>query len=248
MRPLLVAVLLHAVTARAADCASGYANYETAWAITQAQWDADCSSGQKPDEILKKRQQAFMDECAAYYRPFLAKARLEEWNLQVYCAQGAAGEGKLSAMTSAPLRRPPPTPKDTAPAAPLTPGRRYYNSVDTLGSELPRNWTDLPGGILNNPQLRAFSGISHTMYVNLAMRPPLCIMDVTGSIAIVSGRCGPDEPYIKMIVDKGCTGKIANMTFTDEQKRPMRCGQTRVDEIFTALDAAYTQGRSRNGK
>lgn len=244
---LLIAGLLLrlAAPAAAADCASGYANYEAEWAITRAQWDADCASGLKAEDILRTRQQAFMADCAAYYRPFLAKARLEEWNLQVYCAQGAAGEGKLSGMAGAPLRRPPEAPAAAAPAVPLNPARRYYNSVDTLGTELPKNWDAFPAGILNNSQLRAFTGVSHTLYVNLGM--PLCVMKVE-VLSIVSGRCGPGEPYIKLVVDKGCTGRVSTMRLTDEKGRELKCGQKKIDEIYSALDAAYTEGRPKAGK
>lgn len=248
MRLLLAALLLRlAAPAGAADCASAYANYEADWAITRAQWDADCASGLKPADILRGRQQAFMAECAAYYRPFLAKARVEEWNLQVYCAQGAAGEAKLSGMTAAPLRRPPPAPAAAAPSIPLNPARRYYNSVDTLGTELPKHWDKFPAGILNNAQLRAFMGVSHSIYVNMAMSPPLCVMSVE-VLSSVSGRCGPDEPYIKLIVDKGCTGRIATMRLTDERGRELKCGQKKIDEIYAVLDAAYTEGRAKIGK
>lgn len=248
MRLLIAALLLKLATpAEAADCASGYANYEADWAITRSQWDADCASGLKPEDILRSRQQAFMADCAAYYRPFLAKARLEEWNLQVYCAQGAAGEGKLSVMTGAPLRRPPPAAASAvlAPAIPLNPARRYYNSIDTLGTEMPKNWDGLPAGILNNSQLRSFMGVSHSIYVNMGM--PLCVMTVA-NLSIVSGRCGPGEPYIKLIVDKGCTGRASTMRLTDEKDRVLKCGQKKIDEIFSALDAAYNEGRSKIGK
>lgn len=244
---LLIAGLLLrlAAPAAAADCASGYANYEAEWAITRSQWDADCASGLKPADILRSRQQAFMAECAAYYRPFLAKARLEEWNLQVYCAQGAAGEGKLSGMAGAPLRRPPEPPAAAAPAVPLNPARRYYNSVDTLGTEL-KNWKDvLPAGIIDNSQLRAFLGVSHAIYVNLGM--PLCVMEVK-TLVSVSGRCGPGEPYIKLIVDKGCTGRVSTMRISGENGRELKCGQKRIDEIYGALDAAYTETRPKAGK
>ncbi|MCM2304684.1 MAG: hypothetical protein NDJ72_08275 [Elusimicrobia bacterium] len=245
MRHLIAALLLWlAAPAAAADCASAYANYEADWAITRAQWDADCAKGLKPAEILRARQQTFMAECAAHYRPFLAKARLEDWNLQVYCAQGAAGEAKLSGMTGAPLRRPP-APKE--PDIPLNAARRYYNSVDTLGTEVPKNWDQFPGGILNSPTLRSFMGVSHDLYVNLAMSPPLCAMTLR-NLANVSGRCGPGEPYIRLIVDKGCTGRVATMRVTDENGREMKCAQSRIDEIYSVLDAAYTAGRSRNGK
>lgn len=250
MRLLLAALLLKLATpAGAADCASGYADYETDWAITRSQWDADCASGLKPADILRSRQQAFMADCAVYYRPFLAKARLEEWNLQVYCAQGALGEGKLSGMTGAPLRRPPPAPASASlpPGIPLNPARRYYNSIDTLGTELPKNWSSFPAGILNNPQLRAFTGVSHTIYVNMGMSPPLCVMTVS-VLSIVSGRCGPDEPYIKLMVDKGCTGRVSTMRLTDEDGRTLKCGQKKIDEIFSALDAAYNEGQPKVGK
>lgn len=248
MRLLLAALLLTlAAPAGAADCASAYANYEPDWAITRAQWDADCASGQKPADILRSRQQAFMAECAAYYRPFLAKARLEDWNLQVYCAQGAPGESKLSTMTGAPLRRPPPAPAVAAPALPLNPARRYYNSIDTLGTEMPKNWDKFPGGILNNAQLRAFTGISHSMYVNMAMSPPLCVLEVH-TVLHVAGRCAPDEPYIDLIIDKGCTGRAATMRFTDENGRVLNCSQKAIDRTFSALDEAYNSGRAKVGK
>lgn len=244
---VVMAALLLAAPAGAADCASAYANHEADWAITREQWNADCASGLKPNDILRTRQQTFMNECAAHYRPFLAKARLEDWNLQVYCAQGAAGEAKLSSMAGAPLRRPPPAAKDAPAALPLTEARRYYNSVDTLGSELPKNWHAFPGGIVNNPQLRAFLGISHDMYVNLAANPALCVMSVN-TVLQVGGRCGPDEPYIRRIVDKGCTGRIATMSVTGPSGEALNCSQKKIDEIYAALDAAYTAGRPKAGK
>lgn len=248
MRLLLAALLLKLATpAAAADCASAYANYEPDWAITRAQWDADCSSGLKPAEILRARQQTFMAECSAYYRPFLDKARLEDWNLQVYCAQGAAGEAKLSTMTGAPLRRPPPAPAAAAPTLPLNPARRYYNSVDTMGTEMPKNWDKFPGGILNNAQLRAFTGISHSLYVNMAMSPPLCVLQVQ-TVLNVGGRCAPDEPYIALIVDKGCTGRAATMRFTDGAGKVLDCPQKAIDRTFSALDEAYNAGRAKSGK
>lgn len=247
MTTWIALLLAISAPAAAADCVSSYANYEADWAITRAQWDKDCASGLKPAEILRARQQSFMAECSAYYQPFLAKANLPEWNLQVHCAQGAAGEAKMSAMTGAPLRRPPPAPKEAPPAAPLTPARRYYNSVDTLGGEVPKNWSSLPGGIVNNAQLRAFMGVSHDLYVNLAASPPLCVMSVNVINGLAVGsRCG--ESSIQLVVDKGCTGRLATMRVSDAEGRELKCEQKKIDEIYGALDAAYTQGRPKAGK
>lgn len=259
MRALLVAILLKVASpasAAKADCPAAYKNFEPEWAITRAEWGADCASGKKPEDILRRRQQDFMTACADFYRPRLAKAKLEEWNLQVYCAQGATGEAKLSSMTGAPLRRPTEASiaAEAAAAAaaavaamPPNPAKGYYHSVDTLGSEWPKGWNDLPGGMLNNSMLRVFSGASHTMYVNLAMNPPRCVMAANNGLHIDT-ICAPGLPRIMMVVDVGCTGLVKTMTITDEKKRALKCPQAKIDHIYALLDAAYTEGRAKIGK
>jgi hypothetical protein len=235
-----VGLVSHA-PAQTPDCAASYANYEADWAITRAQWDADCAAGRKPDEILRSRQQTFMTDCAAYFQPFLAKAKVEDWNLQVYCAQGASGENKLSAMTGAPSRRAPPAPSAPRPPPAINPSSNpaahFYSLIDTTCGPLPRQFADeLPKGL--SPQSHFYGTLMYKMYVSKVSRPPLCLLEHINVMG--HGRCDPNTyVYVDKISDAGCTGKLATMTLTDAHGNPVDCSQRQIDSLFSDIEKEY---------
>jgi hypothetical protein len=242
-----------AAPARAAnpDCGASYkADDEAAWAITRGQWDSDCAAGLAPDDILRKRQKTFMDECAAYYRPFLVKASVPDWNLQVYCAQGAAGENALSAMSGAPPRRAPPAPPAPpaaearkAPGPAANQATRFYNLIDTAGAPYPEKLIDLlPKELSLTPLLRYNGTHEYEIFVARDRRPPLCILHLEVFVG-VPVRCG-EETYMSDLYDSGCTGRVSSMRIVGQGaggKVPKHCTQKQVDVVFAALEDRFRQ-------
>lgn len=228
------------VRASSIDCSSSYEDRFADWTITRAQWDADCAVGRKPEEILRQRQRLFMEDCAAYYRPYLAKAKVEDWNLGVYCAEGAAGERKLSTMSGAPPRLAPPAPPESPAATANKPGAsfanpavHFYNLIDTTGSVLPITLAEtLPPGLEMSPQLRYYGTIEYRIYVSQTRRPPLCVLMID-SIEYSTPRC-----YVRSAYDEGCTGRLSTMRLTTDSSAP-ECGQKQIDKLYSRLEATY---------
>lgn len=237
---MIVALLLSTLAAgsrAASDCpASFQPSYESNWGVTRAQWEAGCSSGSKPDDILRARQGEFMSRCQSYFTEPAEKAKVPAWNLPVLCAQGADGEAKLAALTGAAPRKRPVEPSVTPPPAAAAkvdhaarnPAQRLYNAVESEGSLFPTK-LEAPRWLPPRAKIR-YKSLDHLgVYVTME-GPPIC-----ATLIGLGDACG-GKYFDGWFVDRGCTGEAATMTFEpmDENlKAPQACDQAEVDAVMT---------------
>jgi hypothetical protein len=248
IRALIIAFgLLWSAPSRAAavsDCSAAYtASYSWDWDITQADWDAACQDGAKPDELLRHRQAAAIKACTARF-----EGKAADYQAVAYCARGRSGEAALADKLglSKPEAKTESKPSP-AKAAAVRPGPEFYRLVVAKGSIYPKDlgtpFPDLPE--LANWTYRHFNVSYANFYVPIKGSGG-------GSCVVLSNfsACARLDPYRAAsnfwpfaLIDDGCTGLVSTerVVWNDPRPAPLhrpekdRWSQAKADEMFSIL-------------
>ncbi|MFI5347423.1 MAG: hypothetical protein ACHQ51_13700 [Elusimicrobiota bacterium] len=247
---LLAFGLLCAAPSRAAvsDCSAAYAAaYSWDWDISQADWDAACRDGVKPEDFLRQRQGDWIKTCTARFQ-----GKAPDYKAMPLCARGRSGEAALAAELGLPK---PEAKSETKVAAPARPGPDFYRLVVAKGSIFPKSlgtpFPELPD--LANWTYRHINLGSADFFVP--------VQGNGGGSCVVRTEfpsCTRFEPYRAesarwptAIVDEGCTGLVSTQRVTwregvgasrlraaEKEKWP----QSRADEMFSVLSYIVDKG------
>lgn len=254
LRGLILAVgLLWSVPSRAAgsDCSAAYvAAYSWDWDISQADWDAACRGGAKPDEFLRQRQADSIKACEARFQ-----GKTPDYKAAAFCARGRSGEASLAAKIGLP--KPEETGESkTAPvkAVPLRPGPEFYRLVIAKGSifpealgtpypELPKlaNWTYRH---INLGAADFFVPVQGNGGGSCVVRP-----EFSSCLRLEAYR-GASDRWPTALIDDGCTGLVSTQRVVwKEGAGPFlhvpekdRWPQSRADEMFSILAYLVDKG------
>ncbi|HXT01829.1 MAG TPA: hypothetical protein VN915_14230 [Elusimicrobiota bacterium] len=249
IRALILAFgLLWSAPSQAAlpDCASAYAAaYSWDWGISQADWDAACRDGAKPEEILRRRQAESIKACAARFH-----SKAPDYKATAFCARGRSGEAALAAELGLPKGEE----KSESEAAPLRPGPEFYRLVVAKGSIFPK---DLGSPY---PEVRALASWTYR-HINLGSADFFVPVQGAGAGSCVVrpefSSCRRLEPYRASsslwpvaLIDAGCTGLVSTQRVVwKEGGTPFlhapekdRWSQAKSDEMFTILAYVVDKG------
>lgn len=256
MTALLLLAAFAASSHAAPDaCGAAYDEaYQASWAISREQWNADCATGTKPEDILRQQQKRAMEDCRRYFAPYADKAKVADWNLGVYCAQGPAGESTLATMTGAPSRRSSAsTPAPTVKTSNVFPGRdpavnqarRVYNQVETEGSLLPNRFVPPnfapPSQALPAGRIRYRATSTFEVYIPMQTENPICVTLCIGINNL--------KPFLQLW-DQGCTGRVETMTFSYgvAGQKLQKYRQEEIDAAFAEIEKILNSSRSEFNK
>lgn len=251
---LLAFGLFVAAPARAAvsDCSAAYAAaYSWDWDISQAEWDAACRDGAKPEDFLRQRQSDAIKACTARFQ-----GKAPDYKAMPYCARGRSGEASLAAELGLP--KPEEKSASKAPAAqtvPLRPGSGFYRLVVAKGSIFPNTlgtpYPELPD--LANWTYRHINLGSADFFVPVqGSGGGSCVLrPVFSSCPRLDPYHGASERWPTALIDEGCTGLVSTQRVTwkegvdaarlhvpEKEKWP----QSRADEMFSVLAYIVDKG------
>jgi len=257
IRTLILAFgLLWSAPSRAAavsDCSAAYtASYSWDWDITQAEWDAACRDGAKPEEFLRHRQAASIQACVARFQ-----GKAADYQATAYCARGRSGETSLASELGLPK---PEAKSDSAPAAaagkatPLRPGPEFYRLVVTKGSIFPKT--------LGTPY-KELPDLADWTYRHVNMSYADFFVPIKGSgggscvVEPTFSSCTRLDPYRgaanrwpRTLIDDGCTGLVSTqrVVWDGAKAAPLhrpekdRWSQAQADEMFSILAYVVDNG------
>jgi hypothetical protein len=206
-------------------------SYEADWRISRERWDKDCDDGRAPKEILKDRQGDFVHECRYYYSKNKGDAKVAEWKIQIECAQGTAGERRLSETTGVAFREPP---KPVPP--PLPPAQRLYRAVERHGLVSKTPMELLPPG---KPH-RYLPIASYKVWRLDEADPPVCVIDtrrLDPETQAGPSRCADGSAMPRFLVDEGCTGRRETIKLKNLRDDPAeRCTQADIDTLAAGIE------------
>ena len=240
--------LLWSAPSRAAgsDCSAAYAAaYSWDWDISQADWDAACRDGAKPDEFLRQRQADSIKACAARFQ-----GKAADYKATAYCARGRSGEASLAAELGLPKREQ----KRESKAAPLRPGPEFYRLVVAKGSIFPKTlgspYPELPDLAkwtyrhINLGSADFFVPVQGSGAGSCAVRPEF------SSCQRLDAYRGASSLWPAALIDDGCTGLVSTQRVVwKEGGTPFlhvpekdRWPQDRADEMFSILAYIVDKG------
>jgi hypothetical protein len=249
IRALILALgLLWSAPSRAADstCSAAYAAaYSWDWDISQADWDAACRDGAKPEEFLRQRQADSIKACAARFQ-----GKAADYKATAYCARGRSGEAALAAELGLAKRKE----KSESKTVPLRPGPEFYRRVVAKGSIFPK---DLGSPY---PELQNLANWTYR-HINLGSADFFVPVQGTGAGSCVVrpefSSCQRLDAYLAAsniwpvaLIDSGCTGlvstqrvvwKLGGTPFLHVPEKD-RWSQAKADEMFTILAYIVDKG------